>query len=46
MNVSTGSDAHLVDDAPEPGGVVRHLVHHLAVGVLEEKLFLKKSTWP
>ena len=35
-------DTHLVDDAAKPGGVVRHLVHHLPVGVLERVVVLEE----
>ncbi len=39
-------DAHPVDDAPHAGGVVGHLVHHLAVGVLEGEVVLEEIDVP
>ena len=39
-------DPHPVDDAAQAGGVVRHLVHHLAVGVLEGEIVLEEIDVP
>src|SRR5216684_185660 len=37
---------HLVDDAAHARGVVRHLVHHLAVGVAEAEVVLEEVDVP